>query len=175
MTGPILMAPLLSPSLCSTSTWLGRRASLTHARYATTLTIISLNVPSHTSRLGVSLWSARFHADWLPIGSLLRGKDGRMIRSTRLRAVLTTRRMGRFWMFLLFYLIMLLLLILLRLRMLTLSWNRQLLIYLWLRMMVLLLRRRSLMTHSPNSRACSLTLGMTPFLMLCWAIQWKVP
>ncbi len=128
--------------------WLGRHANLTCARFATTLTTISSSAPFRMSRSEVSLWSARFHVGWLPTGSLLRGGVGRMIRSTWSRAVLTLSRTGKIWMPLPFPL---------RMRMLTLSWIQRRTVYLWPRMMVLLLRSHSLMTLSPNSRACSLT------------------
>src|SRR5258706_2147650 len=106
MIGLTPMAPLLNLSPCSTSTQLGRRASLTRARFATTLTTISLSVPFHMSKFEVFLRSVRFHKGWLPIGSLLKGKDGRMTCSTRSKAVLTIRGMGRIWLIVLFLLIL---------------------------------------------------------------------
>ncbi len=144
MIGPTLMAPPLNPSPCSTSTWLGKHASLTRARFATTLIIISSSVPFLMSRLGVYLWSVRYHAGWLPIESLLRGVAGRMTRSTKSKEVLTISGMGKMQM------VVLSLLILPIMRLLTLSWTQLLTGCLWLQMMVLLLRVRSLITPSPN-------------------------
>src|SRR5258706_3214134 len=54
--GLIPMALLRNPSPYSTSTPRGRCASLTHARYVTTLTTISLSAPFPMSGLEVSRW-----------------------------------------------------------------------------------------------------------------------
>src|SRR5258706_846186 len=153
MIGLILMVPPLNLFHCSTSTLPGRRANLTLARYVTTLTTISSNVPTRMSRLEVSHWSVRFPAGWLPIENLLSGEVGKMIHSKKSRAVLTIRGMDRFRRNVQslappLYLRKLMLLWML-------SWMQRSIIYHWLRMMVLLLQERSLITHSPKSKACS--------------------
>src|SRR5258706_3692434 len=172
--GLIPMALLQNPSPYSTSTPRGRCASLTHARYVTTLTTISLSAPFPMSGLEVSRWLVLSRAGWLPIGSLLRGKGGKTTLSNNTKVVLLTSGMVLDCMvFLQPPLTLKHLRTILRLKTVTLSWSLLPLNCIWQRMTALLPRSRSSTTPSPSLRACSLIWQTIPSLARWWAVMWK--